>query len=103
MDSEFDRYYINIRTILETDAKTIHEELTILLGPNAPSCRTVARWTSHFLERRENVNGDPRPGRPVSGLTDENSELVRQVINNNSHSTNDETITDVSNYMLSKR
>ena len=43
MDSEFDRYYIKIRTTLEIDAKTIHEEFATSLGPSAPSCRTVAR------------------------------------------------------------
>ena len=27
MDNEFNRYYVKIRTILEIDPKTIHEEL----------------------------------------------------------------------------
>ena len=37
MDDEFDRHYIKIRTILGIDAKTIREEFTTALGPNAPS------------------------------------------------------------------
>ncbi|CAF5098576.1 unnamed protein product [Rotaria sp. Silwood1] len=75
MANEFDRYYIKIRTILGIDTKTIHEELTTALGPNAPSYRTVARWANRFREGRENVNDDPRSGRRVSELTDENIEL----------------------------
>jgi hypothetical protein len=43
MENEFDRYYIKIRTILGMDPKTIHEELTTALRPNAPSYSTVAR------------------------------------------------------------
>jgi transposase len=96
MANEFDRYYIKIRTILRIDAKTIHEELTTALGPGAPSYRTVARWAQRFREGREDVNDDPRSGRPVSELTDENIELVRQVINNDPHSTYDEIIAETS-------
>ena len=43
MDNELNRYYIKIRTILETDPKTIHEELVTVLGPSAPSYTTVTR------------------------------------------------------------
>ena len=89
MDNEYNRYYIKIRTILEIDPKTIHEELRTALRPNAPSDRTVARWAKRFREGREDVNDDPRSGRPVSELTDENIELVREVINNDPHSTYD--------------
>lgn len=94
--NSIDTNYIKIRTILGIDAKTIHEELTTALGPNAPSYRTVARWANRFREGREDVNDDPRSGRPVSELTDENIELVRQVINNDPHSTYDEIIAAIS-------
>ena len=82
MDNEFDRYYTNIGTISGIDARTIHEELIIALGPNCPSHRTVARWASRLHEGREGVNDDPRSGRTVSELKDENIELVPQIINN---------------------
>ena len=59
-----------------TDAKTIHEQLTIVLGPNAPSYRTVSKWGSRFREERDDVNDDPRSGDSVLELTDENIELV---------------------------
>ena len=66
---------------------TIYEELATALGPDAPAYRTVTKWAERFREGREDVNDDPRSGRPVSELTDENIELVRQVITNDPHST----------------
>ena len=43
MDNEVNRYYRKIRTILQTDPKTIHEELLTALRPIAPSYTTVTR------------------------------------------------------------
>ncbi len=85
-----------MKTFLGVYPKTIHEELTTALGPNAPSYQTVARWAKRFREGREDVDDDPRSGRPISELTDENIELVRQVINNDPHSTYDDIIAETS-------
>ncbi|CAF4957620.1 unnamed protein product [Rotaria sp. Silwood1] len=74
MNNEFDRY-IKIGTLLGMDPKTIHVELATALGPNAPSYTTSARWAKCFREGREDLNDDP----PVSELTAESIELVRQV------------------------
>ena len=92
MDNELNRYYIKIRTILEIDPKTIHEELVTALGPGAPSYTTVTRWAKRFHEGREDVNDDPRSGHPVSELSDENIVLAREVINNDPHLTHDDII-----------
>ncbi|CAF4291724.1 unnamed protein product [Rotaria sp. Silwood2] len=94
MDNEYNRYYIKIRTILGINPKTIHEELAIALGSKAPSYPTVAEWAKRFREGREDANDDPRSGRPVSELTDENIELVQEVINNDLHSTDDDIIAE---------
>ena len=94
MNNEYNRYYIRIRTILGIAPVTIHEELATALGPDAPAYRTVAKWAERFREGREDVNDDLRSGRPVSELTDENIELVRQVITNDPHSTYDDIITE---------
>ena len=53
MANEFDRYYINIRTTLGIDAKTIREELTTALEPNAPSYGTVTRWQVVFVKEEK--------------------------------------------------
>ncbi|CAM4823498.1 unnamed protein product [Rotaria magnacalcarata] len=83
-----------VRTILGINPKAIHEELATALGPKAPSYPTVAEWAKRFREGREDVNDDPRSDRPVSVLTDENVEVVRQVINNDPHSTYDDIIAE---------
>ena len=62
------------------------------MGSNAPSYRTVAEWAKRFRKRREDVNDDPRSGRPLSELTDENIELVREINSNDLHSTYDDII-----------
>ena len=63
--------------------KTIHEELATALGSKAPyHIQQFAEWVKRFREGREDVNDDPRSARPVSELTDENIELVREVISN---------------------
>ena len=96
MNSEFDRYYIKIRTILGIDAKTIHEEVTAVLGLNAPSYRTIARWADYFRKGREVATDEPRSSWPVSELRAENIELVRQIINNDPHSIYDKIIAETS-------
>ena len=54
----------------------------------------MARWTSRFRQGREDINDDPRFGRPVSEVIDENIALVWQTINNDPHSTYDEIIAE---------
>ena len=94
MNNEYNRYYIRIRTILGIAPMTIHEELATTSGPDASAYRTVAKWVELFREGREDVNDDLRSGRPVFELTDENIELVRQVITNDPHSTYDDIIAE---------
>jgi transposase len=104
MNNEYNRYYIKMRTILGINPKTIHEEFVTALGPKAPSYPTIAEWAKRFREGREDVNDDPRSGRPVSELTDENIELVREIINNDPHSTYDDIIaeTSLSHYTIAR-
>ena len=96
MNNQFNRYYRIIRTILGIDPKTIHEELVTALRPSTPSYTIVTRWAKRFREGKEDVNDNPQSASPVSECTGENVELVRQVISNDSHSTYDEIISDVS-------
>ena len=94
MNNEYNRYYIRIRTILAIAPMTIHEELATALGSDAPAFRIVAKWAEHFCEGREDVNDNLRSGRPLSEVTDENIELVRQVITNDPRSTYDDIIAE---------
>ena len=87
MNNELNRYYRKIRTILEIDPKTIHEELVTALESSAPLYTTVTRWVKRFREGRKDINDDPRPSSPISQFTGENTELVRQTISNDPHST----------------
>ena len=97
MDNELYRYFVKIRTILEIDSKTIHEELVTALGPSALSYTTATRWARRFRQGREDVNDHPQSACPaLSQFTDENIELVRQVISNDPHSAYDKIIAETS-------
>ncbi len=96
MTNEFNRYYIRTRAILGIDTKTIYEQRTQTLGSYAPSYLTVRRLAKYFDEGRDDVNDDSRSGRPASVLTDENIERVRQVIEDDSHSTYNDIIAESS-------
>ena len=54
------------------------------------------RVGKHFCARTEDTSDGPRSGRLLSQLTDENIEPVRQIINNDSHSTYDEIVAESS-------
>ena len=97
MDNELNRYYRKIRTILQIDPKTIHEELVTALGPSAPSYTTVTRWAKRFREGRAKMSMiilDLLVH--VSQFTGENIQLLRQIISNDPHSTYDEIIPETS-------
>ena len=40
----------------------------------------VFKWHKAFKEGRENVEDDPRSGRPISSINDQNVEVVRAVM-----------------------
>ena len=96
MDNELNRYYRKIRTILEGDPKTTHEECVTALGSSASSSTTVTRWSKRFRQGREDVNDHPQSTSPLSEFTGENIEVVRQVISNDLHSTYHEITSDTS-------
>ncbi|UJR12710.1 hypothetical protein I4U23_016884, partial [Adineta vaga] len=49
-----------------------------------------------IYEGREDINDDPRSGRPISVVTDENIERVHQVIEKDPDSTYDDIIVETS-------
>ncbi len=63
-----------MRFKLEFDATSIHIDFKTAYGEQAPSYKTVLRWINRFKD-----DDDPRAGRPQTGLTEANIELVRNV------------------------
>ena len=52
-------------------------------------------WYNRFIEGREDVNDDARPGRPRTSTTDEDIEAVKKMIFNNLRITITEVADDV--------
>ena len=90
MENDYIRFYIKTRAILGVRAVTIYEELVTAYGHKVISYSSVQRLTKEFLVGRMEIEDQPRSGRPVSGTTEENIELVRSVVEANPHSTYDE-------------
>ena len=85
MDKTHIRYYTLTRFKLGLTAKQIHGELTDAWGDGYVSYSTVAAWVHRFKEGRTSLEDDPRIGRPVTGVTDQNIESVRLLIEENPH------------------
>jgi histone-lysine N-methyltransferase SETMAR len=90
MNKENYRFYIKVRTALNIQPKFIHDELDSVFGDQAPPYNTVAKWSKLFREGREEVEDQPRPGRPVTETTSANIEEVRCLIDDDPHLTIDE-------------
>ena len=56
------------------------EKLKQVYGEQCLSRAQVFRWHKLFLEGRENVEDEPRSGRPSTSKTDENVERVRALV-----------------------
>ena len=66
------------------------------MRPSAPSYTTITRWAKRFRQGREDVNDHSQSASPLSQFTGENTQLLRQVISNDPHSTYDEIIAETS-------
>ena len=87
MDFQFFRFYVKTRFILGVLAVEISNELNSAYGSLAPSYDFVAKWIRLLQGGRENIEDDPRTGRPTTSLTLENIELVREIILDNPYVT----------------
>ena len=90
MNKEQTRAYIKLRTALSMQPKSIYDELRTVLGEEAPAYSTVRKWSRYFREGREEVEDEPRPGRPVTEATSDNIKEVRRLIDNDPYLTIDE-------------
>jgi len=65
---------------LNKSATETFASLTETYGDAALSRTVVFKWHKAFKEGRENVEADPRSGRPISSTNDKNVEMARAVI-----------------------
>jgi len=73
-------YAIKFCVKLNKSATETFASLTEAYGDATLSRTMVFKWHKAFKEGRENVEDDPRSGRPISSTNDENVEVVRAVI-----------------------
>ena len=55
MNNKNFRFYIKVRTALNTQLKLIHDELYSVFGDQGPSYNTVAKGSRWFREEREDI------------------------------------------------
>jgi transposase len=74
------RYATKFCVKLNKSATETFASLTEAYGDATLSRFVVFKWHKAFKEGRENVEYDPRSGRPISSTNDEIVEVVRAVI-----------------------
>ena len=69
-----------MRTALNMQPELIQDDLYSVFDDRAPPYSTVARWSKSFRDGREEIEDQPRIGRPVTETTSDNIEEVRCMI-----------------------
>ena len=85
MDNLCLRSYIKTRRLLGLTATEIHNELILAYGQDIVSYRTVARWFRRFSNERDSLEDNPRSGRPLSTITQENIGAVQDLESEDPH------------------
>ncbi|GBP48509.1 Probable malonyl-CoA-acyl carrier protein transacylase, mitochondrial [Eumeta japonica] len=60
--------------------KEIFEDMVSVLQESAPSYTMVKKWARLFQQGRESCKDDPRPGRPVTVVTEENVRKIEKLV-----------------------
>ncbi|GBP43495.1 Histone-lysine N-methyltransferase SETMAR [Eumeta japonica] len=60
--------------------KEIFEDMVSVLLESAPSYTMVKKWARLFQQERESCEDDPRPGRPVTVVTEENVRKIEKLV-----------------------
>jgi histone-lysine N-methyltransferase SETMAR len=81
-DSDKSEVRANVKflTKLGWEKPAIIEAITKVYGDDAPSTRTVYRWIARFTGGREDIEDDPRTGRPSTSVNEDNVDAVRQIV-----------------------
>jgi [histone H3]-lysine36 N-dimethyltransferase SETMAR len=85
MDKLSIRSYIKTRLLLGLTATQIYEELTAAYGQDVVSYSTVAHWVHRFSSGREWLEDDPRHGRPITVVTQQNIDAVKGLVKDDPH------------------
>ena len=85
MDKLSIRSYIKTRFLLGLTATEIYEELTTAYGQDVVSYSTVAHWVHRFSSGRESLEDDPRHGRPITVVTQQNIDAVKGLVKDDPH------------------
>ena len=70
------QYAIKFWVKLNKSATEMFASLTKAYGDATLSRTMVFKWHKAFKEGQENVEGDPRSGRPITSTNDQNVEVV---------------------------
>ena len=74
------RAVIKFFSKLGKNATDIETELKIVYGDSTPPYSTIAWWVAEFRRGRENLEDDPRSGRPHTAVTEVNVAKVEQLV-----------------------
>ncbi|CAF1129943.1 unnamed protein product [Rotaria sp. Silwood1] len=77
MEKQYIGSYIKTRWLLGLTATQIHDELTTAYGQDVVSYCTVTRWIQRFSNERESLEDNPRSGRPLSAIIQQNIDAVK--------------------------
>ena len=74
------RSFCKIRALLGYSPSDIKADLDKVYGTNALSYHVVARWVRNFKDGRESVENEPRPGRPLGSIGEDEISAVKNAV-----------------------
>jgi transposase len=85
MEKQYIRSYIKTRWLLGLTAIQIHDKLTATYGPGVVSYSTVTDWVHRISNGQESFKDDPRNGRPLSVIIQQNIDAIQDPTNDDPH------------------